>query len=184
MPGNYTVKLTANGKSSSQPLVVKMDPRISAPQEALQQEFRAASRLTERLEEVTDARKHAEELLKQIDARSKETSGSAEVSGTLGELARKLADLTGVKAEDEFGVFGLSLPGKEPPTLHKVASTLTGLLTIVDGADAAPTADARAAIEKWDAAAAETMTRWRAVAADVATVNAVLEKAKLRRLEE
>ena len=184
VPGNYTVNLTANGKSSSQPLVVKMDPRIAASQEALQQEFRAAARLTERLEEVTDARKRAEELLKQIDARSKEASGNAEVSGTLGELARKLEDLTGVKAEDEFGVFGLSLPGKEPPTLHNVASALTGLLTIVDGADAAPTADARSAIEKWDAAAAETMTRWRAVAADVATVNALLVKAKLKRLEE
>jgi len=184
VPGNYTVKLTANGKSSSQPLVVKMDPRISTPQDALQQEFRAASRLTERLGEVTDARKRAEDLQKQIDARSKEVSGNTEVSGALGELARKLADLTGVKAEDEFGVFGLSLPGKEPLTLHKVVSALTGLLTIVDGADAAPTADARSAIEKWDAVAAETMARWRAVAADVATVNALLEKAKLKRLEE
>jgi len=63
-------------------------------------------------------------------------------------------------------------------------SALTVLLTIADGADAAPTADARSAIEKWDAVAAETMARWRAVAADVATVNALLEKAKLKRLEE
>jgi len=28
MPGNYTIRLTVNGKTMSQPLVVKMDPRV------------------------------------------------------------------------------------------------------------------------------------------------------------
>ena len=53
---------------------------------------------------------------------------------------------------------------------------------IVDGAEAAPTADARAAAEKWESAGAEVLTRWKAVEADLAAVNAVLEKAKLQPL--
>src|SRR4029077_9445007 len=42
LPGNYTVKLTVNGKSSSQQLVVKMDPQISNAEDGLRQEFVAA----------------------------------------------------------------------------------------------------------------------------------------------
>src|SRR5438132_2078598 len=39
MPGTYTVKLTANGKSVTRPLVVKMDPRVKTPIEGLRQQF-------------------------------------------------------------------------------------------------------------------------------------------------
>src|SRR5581483_8852458 len=40
MPGTYTVKLTAGGKSVEQPLVVKMDPRVTTPAAGLEQQFR------------------------------------------------------------------------------------------------------------------------------------------------
>jgi hypothetical protein len=53
---------------------------------------------------------------------------------------------------------------------------------IVDGADAAPTADAQTAAEKWEAAGAELLAQWKAVEADVVIVNAVLRKAKLQPL--
>ena len=32
VPGEYTVKLTANGKSRTQPLTIKLDPRVKTPQ--------------------------------------------------------------------------------------------------------------------------------------------------------
>jgi hypothetical protein len=44
---------------------------------------------------------------------------------------------------------------------------------ILDGADAAPTADAQRAAEQWEAAGADALARWKAV----------LEKAKLQRLK-
>jgi hypothetical protein len=102
----------------------------------------------------------------------------------LKEFARKLSEVNGVPAENEFGFFALRLPGTEPVTLHRVTSALTGLLMIVDGADAAPTADARKAAERWDAAGEDVLARWKAVEADVTTVNAVLQKAKLQPLDK
>src|SRR5689334_12811179 len=39
LPGRYTVKLTANGKSETQPLVVKMDPRVTTSTAGLEQQF-------------------------------------------------------------------------------------------------------------------------------------------------
>jgi len=38
-PGTYTVKLTANGKTYSQPIVVKQDPRVKTPAVAIQQVY-------------------------------------------------------------------------------------------------------------------------------------------------
>src|SRR5262249_11473422 len=37
-PGVYTVRLTADGKSYTQPLTVKMDPRVKTPAAGLQQQ--------------------------------------------------------------------------------------------------------------------------------------------------
>jgi photosystem II stability/assembly factor-like uncharacterized protein len=182
LPGNYTVKLTANGKSTSQPLTVKMDPRISTPEDALRREFVTASRVSARLGEVAAVQARAEELQKAIAARKSEAGGNAEVSAALADLARRLSEVNGAQGEEEFGFFGLRLPGTEPGTLHKVAAALTGLLMIIDGADAAPTADAQRAAEKWEAVGADVVARWKAVEGDLAGVNAVLEKAKLQPL--
>jgi photosystem II stability/assembly factor-like uncharacterized protein len=39
MPGTYTVRLTADGRRYTQPLVVRMDPRVKTPVAGLQQQF-------------------------------------------------------------------------------------------------------------------------------------------------
>jgi hypothetical protein len=170
LPGKYTVKLTANGKSSSQVLTVKTDPRIGTPEGALRQEFVAASRVSALLGEVGAAQEQAEALQKHIAARKSEAGGNAEVGAEMAALAGKVNEVTGIQGEEEFGFLGLRLPGVEPATLHQVATALTSLLMIVDGADAAPTADARRALEQWEAAGADTLSRW----------SAVLEKAKVQ----
>jgi hypothetical protein len=176
------VKLTANGKSTSQPLTVKMDPRISAAEDALRREFVAASRVSARLGEVAAAQARAQELQTQIAARKAQGAGNAEVSAGLTEIARNVSELDGAAGEEEFGLLGLRLPGGEPATLHKVAAALTGLLMILDGTGTAPTADAQRAAEQWEAAAADALARWKVVEEDLAAVNAVLEKAKLQPL--
>jgi hypothetical protein len=109
LPGEYTVKLTANGKSSSQVLTVKMDPRIGAPEDALRLEFVAASRVSALLEEVGAAQEQAEALQKHIAARKAEAAGNAEVAAALAELAGKVNEVNGVQGEEEFGFFALRL---------------------------------------------------------------------------
>jgi len=182
LPGNYTVKLTASGKSSSQVLTVKMDPRISTPEDALRREFVAASRVSALLGKVRAAQEQAEALQMHIAARKAEAGGNAEVAAAMAELAGKVNEVNGVQGEEEFGFFALRLPGEEPATLHQVVTALTGLLMIVDGADVAPTTDAQRAAEQWEAAGADMLGRWKAVEVDLAGVNAVLEKAKLQPL--
>jgi len=45
MPGNYTVVLTANGKSYSQPLTIRMDPRVKTSTPDLSEQFRLSKQL-------------------------------------------------------------------------------------------------------------------------------------------
>jgi len=45
MPGTYTMKLDVAGQTYTQPLEIKMDPRITAPVDQLDQQFRLASRI-------------------------------------------------------------------------------------------------------------------------------------------
>ncbi|MGZ4879237.1 MAG: WD40/YVTN/BNR-like repeat-containing protein, partial [Candidatus Angelobacter sp.] len=45
MPGQYTVALTANGKTYSQPLTIKMDPRVKTSPAGLQQQFKLSNDL-------------------------------------------------------------------------------------------------------------------------------------------
>ena len=86
-------------------------------------------------------------------------------------------------SDADFGLFGLAAPGKEHEPLPKVAAALTGLLIIVDSSDMGPAADAAMASERWEEAAQETLSRWTAFQKDdLAVVNALLEKAKLKML--
>ena len=45
LPGRYTVRLTVDGRSQTQPLVVKMDPRVQTSMADLQRQFALSTRL-------------------------------------------------------------------------------------------------------------------------------------------
>ncbi len=90
-----------------------------------------------------------------------------------------------VESESDAGfmLMGLPAPSEGHEPLPKVSAALTGLLIIVDGSDVGPAADAAVASTRWEEAAQETLARWAAFQKnDLASVNALLEKAKLKTL--
>jgi photosystem II stability/assembly factor-like uncharacterized protein len=183
VPENYTVKLTAHGKSSTQPLIVKMDPRVKTPLEGLVRQFELASKLSSRQGEVSAALQQAGELRKQIEARRKEAAEKVDVAKVLEELNQKLEGMVEPDRNAGFGLFGLAVPSKEQEGLPKVAAALSGLIAIVESADVAPTTDASTASEKWDKAAEETLARWAAFQKqDLVNANELLHQANLKPL--
>jgi len=177
------VKLTANGKSSTQPLTIKLDPRVKVSQDSLVRQFGLASKLAARLGDVSVAVRQAGELRKQLDTRKKEAGGNAELLAALQELEKKLGAAMEADGDAGFGLFGLALPGKEQEPLSSVATALTGLLTVVDSSDVGPAADAATASGRWEEAAQEALARWTALQKeDIASANALLEKAKIKPL--
>ena len=183
LPGKYAVKLTANGRSQSQPLVLKMDPRVKTSQADLEKMFRAESRVAKNLADLSTAMKHAQELQTNLAAHQKEIPSNGEIAKALAALDRKTAELVGVQGEPEFGVFGLTVPAAKTVTLHEASNAATGLLSIVQSSDSAPTADAVVAIEKWDSATKNVLERWNALwQHDRTQVNSLLQKANLKAL--
>jgi photosystem II stability/assembly factor-like uncharacterized protein len=183
VPGEYIVKLSANGKSSTQPLTIKLDPREKTTQDALVRQFGLASKLAAGLGEVSLALQQVGELRKQLEARKKEAGGNAELLAALQGIQEKVEAAVEPDSDADFGLFGLAAPGKEHEPLPSVAAALTGLLIIVDSSDVGPAADAATASLRWEEAAQETLTRWAAFQKnDLANVNALLEKAKLKAL--
>jgi photosystem II stability/assembly factor-like uncharacterized protein len=181
LPGNYIVKLTANGKSSTQPLTIKMDPRVKSSQGELVRQFELSSRLAGRLGEVSAAMQQTKELRKQMNARKKEASGNSELLQALEALEKKIEVAVEPDSDDDFMLFGLGVPSKEHEPLPKAAAALTALLIIVGSADTAPTSDAAMSSEKWDSSAGETLARWTALKKEeLASLNALLQKAKLK----
>jgi hypothetical protein len=183
VPGNYTVKLTANGKSSTQPLIIKLDPRVKTPQDALARQFNLASKLAARLGEVSVALQQAGDLRKQIDARKKDAANNTELLSAWEGLGKKLEAATEADSDAGFGLFGLAAPGKEHESLPKVEAALSGLLVVVDSSDLGPGTDAAMASERWEEATQETLAQWEAFQKeDLASVNALLRKANLKPL--
>jgi hypothetical protein len=133
------------------------------------------------LGDVSIALGQAGELRKQLVARKKEAGANDELVATLQELDKKLEGAMETDADMGFGLFGLALPGKEHESLSSVTAALTGLLIVVDSSDLGATNDAAAASIRWEAAAQEALERWAALRKDdLASVNARLEKAKLK----
>jgi hypothetical protein len=183
LPGNYTVKLTVNGQSHSQPLVLKMDPRIKASQADLEKMFGAESHVAKNLADLSAAMKHAQELQANLATRKKELASNGEAAEALAALDRKTADLMGAQMEHEFGVFGLTVPATQTVTFREALHATTGLLSIVQSADSAPTADAAVAIEKWDSATKSILERWDALwQHDRTRANSLLQKTNLKPL--
>jgi photosystem II stability/assembly factor-like uncharacterized protein len=183
LPGKYTVKLTVNGRSHSQPLVLKMDPRVKTSQADLEKMFRAECRVAKNLADLSTAMKHAQELQVNLAARKKEVPSNNEIAEGFATLDRETAELMGVQGEPEFGVFGLTVPSTETVTLREALHAATGLLSIVQSSDSAPSADALVAIEKWDNATKGALGRWNTLwQRDKTRINLLLQKANLKPL--
>jgi hypothetical protein len=100
VPGRYTAKLTADGRSVSRPITVVADPRVGVAQAALEEQFRLQQRMVAGITATYHAVKHVEELRAAIARGVKDAPESASALKTLDAA---LAPLDG-----SSGVFGLA----------------------------------------------------------------------------
>lgn len=120
LPGNYTVKLTVNGQSFSQPLVIVMDPRVKTTAEQLKQQYSLSMswyegriKLTKALSESLQVRKQIRELLKEA---------KDPISSALQALEQKVVQLEGS-------------PRGQETSLHSVSNALEAVFDIVQTTD-------------------------------------------------
>ena len=156
-PGSYTVRLTVDGKQLSQPLTVKLDPRVRTPAVALtnlatlsremydgavaaRAAFAAARALAAKLDGATGA--DVEAFRAQIDSLA-----PAPVRG-------------GGRAAAFRRRFGGAVVA---PTLESVSAGMMTAAMAMQGADVAPTAVQEAACGRARQQSVEAMAKWKAL---------------------
>ena len=171
MPGVYTVKLEVAGQTFSQPLEIKMDPRITAPVDQLDQQFRLASR-------ICDAMNSTFASLAQVRAVRSQLRDLAH-QAPKGEIADAIRALEEKVAPFEEAAAG-SGPAAHQQTFAQLNSQFAQLLAVVDGADAAPTQTAQDTIGDLQRSLTTLQTQWDDLKAhDINTLNDQLRRANL-----
>jgi len=183
IPGNYSVKLTANGQTTAQPLTIKMDPRSNASADALQHQLALASQLSKTLGQVSSALQQAKDLRKPIDERKKDAAGKSEVLAALDNFNQKMQVAADPGSDDDFILFGFAIPDKADEPLPRAQFALTALLIVEQSADVDPSADVITAAKAWDASSQAALARWKTVLdQDLAALNSRLQKTGLKPL--
>jgi hypothetical protein len=137
LPGQYSVRLTVDGKSLTQPLEVKLDPRLKVPREDLEKQFSLLIDIRSQLTRVYDLANEVIDLRKQLaDVKQRVAPEQAKamlleaqaLDEKLEALQNKLINVQ-VHANEDSLKFGLGVDGN-----------LADLAMIAGGdADAVPT---------------------------------------------
>jgi photosystem II stability/assembly factor-like uncharacterized protein len=176
LPGNYTVRLTVDGGTSSQPLTVKMDPRIKASLADLRKQFEMESSSVEGMNESFEALSQVRSLRAQLKGRGAK-AGKGAVADAITALDKQAGELEGA-AQSSF--FGLPPGTKQPENLSSLNQHFSGLLAVADSADAAPTTQANAVYRELKEALEKLVARWTKIRQqDIPALNAELKKAGL-----
>ncbi|MGE5725106.1 MAG: glycoside hydrolase, partial [Acidobacteriota bacterium] len=171
LPGQYTVRLTVNGKNYSAPLTVKMDPRVKTPPAGLEQQFQAEVRLASMMTQVAEGVLQARSAADQLHKLAAQASGP--VKDAITAFESKLAAVAGKPG-------GFSTPPSAQVTLTRLNGEVTTLYGDVDRADAAPNLAQVNAVAETERDFAALMQRWSALKnTDLPSLNRQLQGASL-----
>ncbi len=183
LPGEYTVRLTVNGKNFTQPLTVKMDPRILTAPADLQKQFETATEITRRQIEINDARKDVTQLRTQIGKLRTQAAGNGAIVAALDALDRK-AEGVGGTATTPVAPGNVPEPPRERTSLTYLSGEFGQIANAVNSGDAAPTEEARKALAEANTTLTTTLAEWKELKEkDLPVVNEQLRKAGFGPLE-
>ncbi|MDE3058487.1 MAG: glycoside hydrolase [Bacteroidota bacterium] len=183
-PGEYIVKLTVDGKTYSQPLTVKMDPRVNTTPEELHEQYTLSMecysglhQLYAAIEKITTLRRQVKALLPNVN--------DEQTKKSLTMLLSRAAALQGGDAEGDIDVVYSSIEtaqhGKE--TLSGLQTKEAYLMALLQSADVKPTAQAVAGVEQLQKSLHELLGRWNEIETkDVKAVNEQLRRMKLQEI--
>jgi hypothetical protein len=173
MPGQYTVVLTVNGKSYSQPLTVKMDPRVKTPIAGLQQQFFLSDEIYQRMLTLGPAAEQATELRKQLQERQTKAQPQSAAANAITSLSNRLNTLLGSQTRRPG-------PPSEVPTLSLLRAKYMALFGVLQEADDPPTSQAVTGMSEIEAQLPPLMQQWQQIKnTDLPALNQQLKNANL-----
>jgi len=149
LPGVYTARFTANGKSYTSPFTVKMDPRIQISASSLEKKFQLEMRLASLLSETSKAVLQAGSIHDSLQKLNEQATGPTR--DAVQAFQAKLAALLGTPSA--------AAPG-DAVTLTRVDGQVATLYGQVWQVDAEPPKAQSEAFVAVDRDAADVMKRW------------------------
>jgi hypothetical protein len=166
-PGNYTVRLTAGGKSYTQPLTVRLDPRVKTPAAALAQNTKLSLEMYELARNARMAYGQAHDLGVKLEALEKEQHA---------EVNPLKAQLDSIAPTEVRTGRGGRRGGRPAPTLDGVSGTALAASLALQAAETAPTAAQIAACARAQAQVDAAMARWNTMkTTGLSSLNAALK---------
>ncbi|HEY5085749.1 MAG TPA: hypothetical protein VII66_00185, partial [Gemmatimonadaceae bacterium] len=152
--GEYTVRLTVSGKSYTQPLTLRLDPRVKTPAAGLAQLATLSREMYDGAASVHAEYTQARALIAELDKLK-----GADVGGFKAQVESLApAPVTGRRA-----FFGFRGAPAGPPSLSSVTTSLDAAAMAMQGADVAPTASEIAACDHARAQLSEVLPKWNAL---------------------
>jgi photosystem II stability/assembly factor-like uncharacterized protein len=137
VPGTYQVKLTVDGKTETQALVVKKDPRLETSNEEFAKQFELLIQIRDKLSQMHRSILEIRDAYKQIDDIAKRTVGESE-DKAIADAAKSLKEkLTAV----EQALYQTQNRASEDPLNYPIRlnNKLAALGGVVASSDGAPT---------------------------------------------
>ncbi len=153
-PGSYTVRLTVDGKAVTQPITVKLDPRVKTPAAALA----PLHTLTRAMWDGANSARTAFAQARGLSAALEKETGAdvAAFKATVDSLAP--APVRGGRGRGGFG--GRFGAPAGPATLSSIGGTLIGAAMSMQNADVVPTANQLRACDNASKQLADVLKRW------------------------
>jgi hypothetical protein len=171
VPGNYTVRLTVDGKSSTAPLVVKMDPRVKTSAAGLQKKFAMETRLAAMMTESSQALVQGGAMRDQLSKAGAQSTGPAKEA--IDAFEKKLNAVLGASG-------GFFAPPSAEVTLTRVNGAVATLYQMVWQVDADPTVSQAEALAATEHDMQDVMARWNTLkTSELPTLNKSLRESKL-----
>jgi hypothetical protein len=172
VPGSYEVVLTVDGQTYRQPLVVKLDPRVSVSQSDLQEQLELARQMTDGMAVSYKSYNDIASLRLALAERQKSVAGKSDVkdlSEAITSLATELA--------------GLQEGSNAAPGFGSINRDLARYLTMIEGGDVRPAASARENTKVLCEALKKDLAAWRTVNSErLPALNKLLERHGLAKL--
>jgi photosystem II stability/assembly factor-like uncharacterized protein len=153
--GIYTVRLTVDGHTATQPLTVKIDPRIHTSPAGLERRQILSLRAYEGIQSAAATLHAVQRLRDQLGGLKSRAQGT--LATAIGTLDAQLAVL---QANSGSPGAGRRRAATGEANLEQVRGTLAGLLELLQASDAEPTPQAAAAVGAQIGALNDLLHRW------------------------
>jgi hypothetical protein len=176
-PGSYTVRLTAGGKSYTQPIMLRLDPRIKASAVDLAQLTALTTEMYDGAKNAQAAYARARALVALLD--QAQGPAAATFKAQMEAIAPPAPVGGGGRGgRGGGGGRGAAAAGTAAPTLESASAAMEAAAMAMQAADAAPTANQVAACAKARAEGSAVLGKWRALATtELAALNGKLKAA-------